>query len=343
MRRGNRMKKFINDMQDKGFQTVVSERNDVMQLVLIREGQKSMFFKIENGWFTTIVVENQNRKYMTKIEIEKVINYFRQTIKQPILFHVQNIMGEKDEIKEWFQEKEYEPFDDYKTLNKYAEERVKENGWITKEDHQKMKEVFSVFESFRNKLKKISNEIALFDYWITDKKYQFNNNGFEGYFALQKVDDSFLLQINNEHEKLLKEWTLSTKEEIETTIEQWIQQNHQQQRIRNIVNPSKTRFNRFISLINWDMLRESMYESFLLHFNPEEIETIAALYPKGSLTYKKIDSHHHFFYYKDSVILMSKVSEKVYKIANNEQTNEQIIHLLKEERGNRVNEILKQL
>jgi len=343
MRRGKKMKKFIKDMQDKGFQTVVSERNDVMQLMLIREGQKSMFFKIENGWFTTIVVENQNRKYMTKIEIEKVISYFRQTIKQPILFHVQNIMGEKDEIKEWFQEKGYEPFSDYRMLNKYGEEQIKANCWINIEDHQKMKNVFSVFRSVEQLLKKISKELPLFDYWINDKKYRINNNGFKAHILLKRIHDSFLLQIENEDEKLLKEWTISTKEEIETTLEQWIKTNYQQQRVRNIVNPSKARFNRFISQINWDLLRDGLYESFLLHFDPEEIETIGALYSKGSLTYKKIDSHHHFFYFKDSVVLMSKVSEKVYKIANNEQTNEKIIHLLKEERGNQVKDILKQL
>lgn len=343
MRRGNRMKTFIKEMQEKGFQTAVSEQNNVMQIVLIRGGKKSLFFKMDNDWFTTIVVENQNRKFMTKIEMEKVIHYFRQTVEQPILFHILNIMGEKDEIKEWFQEKGYETFSNYKMLNKYAEETVKENGWIIKEDHQKMKEVFSVFGSAEKLLKKISKELPLFDYSIVDKKYKINNNGFKAYITLKRANGAFLLQIENEDEKRLKEWTLSTKEEVETSIEQWIQQNHQQQRVRNIVNPCKARFTKFISMINWDLLRENLYESFLLHFNPEEIETIGALYAKGNLTYKKIDSHHHFFYYKDSVVLMSKVSEKVYKIANNEQTNEQIVHLLKEERGNQVKEILKQL
>jgi hypothetical protein len=136
---------------------------------------------------------------------------------------------------------------------------------------------------------------------------------------------------------------LQTKEEIQKTISEWIRNNYQQQRVRSIINPSKEKFQRFLGS---EMLRdeeEKIYQAFLKHFSPLEIEIIGALYFKHQLDYKEIKEGYDMFEYEGKNILVARKNKKIYVFEKNGNEQQEMIEIIKQETEDELKEIFKKI
>jgi len=280
---------------------------------------------------------------MTKEEIFIVIDYYYQKKQKPLLIHIHANDEEIEKVKEYLQERNYVEWEKYYDLKQHTEGDLEPNSWVTLTDKKEIENTLLILRSLEEQLDILQDELPLFEYDCYDTQYDIYNSGFKARISLKKVNVLYSLIIRDEENEIIKKWTLQTKEEIQETISEWIRNNYQQQRVRSIINPSKERFQRFLGS---ELLRdeeEKMYQAFLKHFSPLEIEIIGALYFKHQLDYKEIKEGYDVFEYEGKNVLLSRKSKKIYVFEKNGNEQQNMIEIIQQEIEDELKEIFKKI
>jgi len=339
------METLVNKMEDCGFGVSFRKRNRKTILELNRNGEKLPFYEVDNGWITTLIIENKNHLFMTKEELFTIINYYHQKDQKPLLIHIHKKNGVKGKTKEYLLEKKYVELESDQNwdLESYVKGDLESENWVTTKDKEEIEKSLVVLRSLNSQINILYEELPLLDRKHRYEGYGIDNNGFEITVHLEKTENAYQLRIVNLKGELLKEWEVKTKEEVQETISQWIRKNYQQQRVKSIVEPSKKRFKNYIDSQRLIREGEKLYQEFLEHFSPLEIEIIFALYYKRQIDYKKINNNYDLFEYEGKIIFLSRKSVTIYVFEKNGNEQQNMIEIIQQETEDELKEIFKKI
>ena len=255
---------------------------------------------------------------------------------KPILFEIyEDGMSDKWEkiIRECLEKQMYEKVDFYKEkLNEMLNIREEYTLYITNDSIKKMNQYKNYYLAIEEILKENYDKKLLFDYKKDNQYVNFfvNINYFLCTIKLTIVNGSIELYIvNSEHyikEKVLMKWSITKKEDIEMNLRRYIDEIGQKQRIRNIFNTSTYFFEKYCALnaiIDDDS--SEIYDALRVHYVPNEIEKISAIFCKTKEKKDRIfDNNNYFYFFDEKGILVNRQERTVTIIEKRQEINQRI-------------------
>jgi len=336
------MDKIVEKLKQRGYEASYKKSGKEEELIITNEeGKICSFYGAERMMVQEVHFDTTSLFILEKDEeiINEVLTYFHQKDKRTLML----LKGRWIELSiDFLQTRGYEETNYNEQMRFYDRSMQSGCSLSLKKDQQHFEEKIALWRTFQRTVHKWREKELLVDVTQrTARLFMIHLNGLYAKVKLEEKEGKLVIALKDMQENILLQFIPSTPQEIETTINEWIENKLKNQRLRSLTHPSTHFFDKWISGIEqWDQ-KEEIYQAFSQHYQGNEIEKIAAMCLKNEKNVLSIGSHQRVIPFKGKHILLSMFPCEVVVIEQNEDVEEQLVQFLLKQEEKKIRKMIQ--
>lgn len=336
------MEKIVEKLKQRGYgASYEKSRKEEGLTITNEEGRMCAFYRAERMMVQEVHFDTTSF-HMLKNDmdiIDDVLTHFHQKEKRVLIL----LKGAWIEHSiDFLQKRGYEETNYNDQLRFYDRSIQSGCSLSLKKDRPYFEEKITLWRTFQKTVHKWREKELLMDVTQrTAKNFFIHLNGLYVKGELEEKEGQLVIVLKDMQRNVLLQLIPSTPKEIETTINEWIENKLKKQRIRSLTHPSTHFFDKWISEIEqWDK-KEEIYQAFSQHYQGNEVEQIAATCLKKENNVLFMGSHQQIIPFKGKHILLSTLLGEVNIIEQHEDMEEKLVQFLLKQEEKKIRKMIQ--
>lgn len=336
------MEKIVEKLKQRGYGASYKKSGKEEELIITNEeGRMCSFYGVERMMIQEVHFDPTSLFVLEKEEeiINEVLNYLQQKDKRALIV----LKGGWIELGiDFLQKRGYEETNYNDQLRFYDRSIQSGCSLSLKKDRPYFEEKITLWRMFQKTVHRWREKALLVDVTQrTPRLFMIHLNGLYVKGKLEEKEGQLVIALKDMQENILLQFIPSTPQEIETTINEWIENKLKNQRLRSLTHPSTYFFDRWINELEQWNKKEKIYQAFSEHYQGNEIEQIAATCLKNQNNVLFMGSHQQIIPFKGKHILLSILLSEVNIIEKHEDMEEKLVQFLLKQEEKKIRKMIQ--